>query len=54
MDASEKSLRIYRLPGGRIPYLDWLRKLTDQRTRQKIQARIGRVRLGNFENSRSW
>lgn len=53
MDTPEKQLRIYRLPGGRIPYLEWLQELRDRRARQKIQARLGRVRLGNFGTLRS-
>ncbi len=46
-------MKIYRLPEGRIPYLEWLRKLKDERARQKIQVRINRVRLGNFGYSES-
>lgn len=49
----EKSLRIYRSPFGRIPYLEWFGKLKDRRARQAIQARLARVRLGNFGDTRS-
>src|SRR5438552_10051840 len=53
MEANERELRIYRTPAGRTPYLDWFSRLRDQRTRQKIQARLGRVRLGNLGQARS-
>jgi putative addiction module killer protein len=53
MVGSEKDVRIYRRPDGRIPYLEWLQGLRDQQAKQRIQARIGRVRLGNFGYTRS-
>lgn len=53
MEATEKQIKIYRLPEGRVPYLEWLHGLKDQRARQKIQARLGRVRLGNAGPTRS-
>ncbi len=53
MEVTEKQLRIYQLPDGKVPYLRWLKSLKDVRARQKIQARIGRVRLGNFGQTRS-
>jgi putative addiction module killer protein len=53
MDAQERQIRIYRCRDGREPYLQWFSKLSDQRARQKIQARIGRIRLGNFGQTRS-
>ena len=53
MEATEKQLRIYKLSESRIPYLEWLRSLRDQRARQKIQVRILRIRLGNFGETRS-
>ena len=35
-----------------MPYLDWIESLRDRRAKQKIDARIGRVRLGNFGHAR--
>jgi putative addiction module killer protein len=49
----EKQIWIYRRPDGREPFRRWLDSLRDQVTRQKIQARIGRVRLGNLGYTRS-
>jgi putative addiction module killer protein len=53
MEARERQLRIYRTRAGRVPYLEWFLSLRDQRARQKIQARIGCVRLGNLGQARS-
>lgn len=44
----QRQLRIYRLPDQRVPYIDWLDGLKDRQARQQIQARMGRLRLGNF------
>jgi putative addiction module killer protein len=48
MDVVEKCLRIYRTRDGQEPFTIWLRCLKDERARQRIQARLGRVRLGNL------
>src|ERR1043165_7266661 len=53
MEARERQLLIYRTRNGRVPYLEWFASLSDQRTRQKIQACLGRVRLGNLAQTRS-
>jgi putative addiction module killer protein len=52
MEARERQVVIYAAPNGRAPYLDWFESLRDQRARQKIEARIARVRLGNFGQTR--
>lgn len=48
MQVIERLLRVYVDSNGLVPYTEWFRSLRDQRARQKIQARLGRVRLGNF------
>lgn len=53
MNSFEKQIRIYRLPQGRVPFLEWLRALKDHQARQRIQARIARVRLGNIGDAHS-
>ncbi len=53
MQAREREVRIYATPRRRVPYLDWLGALRDTRAKQKIDARIARVRLGNLGHSRS-
>lgn len=51
MVTSEKRLCIYQLPEGRAPFLEWLGKLKDRLAKQKIQARLTRIRLGNLGNT---
>jgi putative addiction module killer protein len=53
MAAVEREVRIYRLPDRREPYSFWFDRLRDERARQKIQARIARIRLGNLGQTRS-
>jgi len=53
MESTERRVRIYQLPDGRTPFLSWLNSLKDRQARQRIQARIGRLRLGNFGQTRS-
>jgi len=50
---AEREIRIYRTRDGREPFSEWLERLRDVRTRQKIQTRIDRVSLGNFGDARS-
>lgn len=49
----EIQIRIYQLSEGKVPYLIWLDKLKDQEAKQRIQARINRLRLGNFGQTNS-
>lgn len=51
--AREKTISIYRNPRGRCPYLEWFSSLRDSRARQRIQARLARVRLGNLGHTNS-
>ena len=53
MQPIERELRIYQSADRRVPYQDWFDRLRDMRARQKIQARIARLRLGNLGQSRS-
>jgi putative addiction module killer protein len=53
MDARERQVTIYRTHDGRVPYFDWFDALRDRSAKQKIDARIGRLRLGNFGQARS-
>src|ERR1043165_3549999 len=52
MDAWERQVLIYRTREGRVPYLEWFDSIRDRQTSQKIEARIGRVRLGNLGHTR--
>jgi putative addiction module killer protein len=48
IEVTEKSLKVCIDQNGHIAFADWIRALRDERARQKIQARLARVRLGNF------
>jgi putative component of toxin-antitoxin plasmid stabilization module len=47
MEVRERELRLYLMPDGRIPYLEWFDRLRDSDARQRIDARLARLRLGN-------
>lgn len=47
MEAQEKSLRVFVRSDGKAPFLEWLKRLRDQRAEQKIDARLARLRKGN-------
>jgi putative addiction module killer protein len=48
MEVSEKELEKYLRPNGSCPFDEWLDSLRDKRAKARIQARLIRVRLGNF------
>jgi putative addiction module killer protein len=48
MDVIEKSVLFYRTAGGLLPFAEWMGGLRDRRARQKILARLARVRSGNL------
>ena len=53
MNGSAREVRIYRTADRLEPFTEWLTRLRDDRARQKIQARIARLRLGNIGIARS-
>ena len=52
MDAKPQDVRIYETRAGKRPFEAWLRRLRDSRARQRVRARIGRLRLGAFGDTR--
>jgi putative addiction module killer protein len=52
-EVTPKLLRLYRTKEGRLPFIEWLRGLRDERARQKIQVRLDRLSLGNLGNVRA-
>jgi len=48
----EHAIRIYAAADGAEPFTEWERGLQDRMARAKIRARIGRLRLGNFGDSK--
>ena len=53
MTTPETEIRVYRTPDGRCPLDDWLGALKDFRAIEKIDARIARLRSGNFGDCKS-
>ena len=50
MEVTPKNLQIFRTKNGSQPFTEWIEELRDQRAKQKIMARLARVRSGNFGN----
>jgi putative addiction module killer protein len=53
MGSDRFSIGIYVEPSGNAPFRQWRGKLKDVVGRQKIDARIARVRAGNFGDHRA-
>jgi putative addiction module killer protein len=45
---TEKEILVYRTPEDREPFVDWLFSLRDKIMRHRIEARIDRIRHGNY------
>jgi putative addiction module killer protein len=52
-EAVARELEIYVTAEGRAPFIEWLDSLGDLRGRETIRARLNRILLGNFGDSRS-
>jgi len=52
-EATARELELYVTEEGRAPFTEWLDSLRDIRGREKIRARLNRIRLGNFGDSSS-
>lgn len=50
MEVTPKVLQIFRSKNGSQPFTEWFERLRDQRAKQKILARLARVRAGNLGN----
>jgi putative addiction module killer protein len=48
MTPPETEVHVYTTPHGRCPFDEWLGALKDVRAIEKIDARIARLRSGNF------
>ena len=48
MEIVERQIDYYRTESGRVPYREWHNTLRDTKTRAVIDARLARVRAGNF------
>lgn len=52
MEARERRVLYYVRTDGETPFRIWRQALTDRRTKSAIDARIARLRGGNFGDSR--
>ena len=52
MDASEQRIRVYQKKDGKRPFSDWFNKLRDRKAQVRIDARLARVQLGNFGDTK--
>jgi putative addiction module killer protein len=48
----EREIQKLELANGSLPFDDWKGSLLDKRMRAAVDARLARVRLGNFGNHR--
>lgn len=53
MDAEPQRVEIYETTDGKNPFKAWFRSLRDQKVKQRVRARLARVRLGNFGDTTS-
>ena len=52
MTDDEVEVRLYQTPDGNCPFEQWLDSLKDQTTRMRVDARIARIRCGNFGDAK--
>ena len=52
-EAQDLRVAAYVADDGSTPFADWQRKLTDRKARNRIRARIARIRLGNLGDHKS-
>jgi putative addiction module killer protein len=53
MEATQRDVQIYQTGDFKEPFSDWMASLRDRRVRNRIDARLGRLRLGNFGKCRA-
>jgi putative addiction module killer protein len=49
----EREIRKLELQNGRVPFDEWFDSLRDQRMRAAVDARLARVRAGNFGDAKA-
>ncbi|MBI4042366.1 MAG: type II toxin-antitoxin system RelE/ParE family toxin [Deltaproteobacteria bacterium] len=53
MEVRYRRLKSYVKPDGKCPFEEWFETLRDRKTRAVIDARLIRIRQGNFGNCRT-
>ena len=51
MEAHERRLEYYETVDGEVPFREWFAALRDYKAQARIDARLGRVQLGNLGES---
>ncbi len=46
-------IETYRTKDGKRPFIEWIEKLRDAKARYRIEARINKIRAGNFGDWKS-
>lgn len=53
MEVQPQEIRLYRTSAGQSPFREWIQGLSDLKAVDIINARITRLRLGNFGDCKS-
>ncbi len=53
MDAVPREIREYRTEEGKTPFGEWFESLKDVRTQARIDARLNRLRCGQFGDAKA-
>ena len=48
-----REIRVYQTLNGREPFTEWLESIRDISTQDRIQARVNRLKFGNFGDTKS-
>lgn len=47
-DIHPREIQVYRSANGRQPFTEWLESIRDKGTQDRVQARVNRLKFGNF------
>ncbi len=52
-DTRPRTIDTYQRPNGTIPFTDWFNSIRDKKVKERIQARVDSVEIGNLGKYRS-
>ncbi|RKU17208.1 addiction module killer protein [Candidatus Poribacteria bacterium] len=52
-DARPRTINLYQNPNGTVPFTEWSNSIRDKRVKNRIQARLQSVKLGNLGDHKS-
>lgn len=47
-DVHAREIQVYRTPNGRQPFIEWFESIENRSTRNRIERRLERLKVGNF------